>query len=124
MTTLVIGGGLMGCSVAWRLAQAGERVRGIEKAVPGAGASSAAAGILGPQSECDAPGPLLQLGLASRAMYAEFARELGEVTGIEVEHVQRGVLHPAWTEAHAQSIAHRASWQRELGLRAELIDPQ
>src|SRR6478609_1886235 len=63
----VIGGGIMGCAVALRLAQRGVGVTVVERGIPGAEASSAAAGILGPQMEADGPGPLLELGLASRA---------------------------------------------------------
>ena len=59
----IIGGGIMGCAVALRLAQRGVGVTVIERGIPGAEASSAAAGILGPQMEAEGPGPLLELGL-------------------------------------------------------------
>jgi len=122
LDTVVIGGGLMGCGVAWRLAQAGQRVRVVEKAIPGAEASSAAAGILGPQSECDAPGPMLELGLRSRGMYPAFVEELRALTGIDPQYRASGVLHPAWSESERALLARRAAWQREAGLAAELID--
>jgi glycine oxidase len=46
---VVIGGGVMGCAIAWRLAQAGVPTLVLERAIPGAEASSAAAGILAAQ---------------------------------------------------------------------------
>src|SRR4051812_47538582 len=72
----VIGGGIMGCAVALRLCQRGIGVTVIERGIPGAEASSAAAGILGPQMEAEGPGPLLELGLRSRALYPALAAEL------------------------------------------------
>ena len=48
---IVVGGGLMGCSIAYRLAKDGARVLVLERSIPGAEASSAAAGILGPTVE-------------------------------------------------------------------------
>ncbi|MBS2030626.1 MAG: glycine oxidase ThiO [Deltaproteobacteria bacterium] len=120
--TVIIGGGLMGCGVAWRLAQAGQRVHVIEKAVPGAEASSAAAGILGPQAECDAPGPMLELGLRSRAMYRAFVDELQTLTGLDVGYRVSGLVHAAWTGAGAERLRERVAWQHEAGLKVELVD--
>lgn len=119
--TVVIGGGLMGCGVGLRLAQAGQKVHVIEKAVPGAEASSAAAGILGPQSENDVPGPLLDLGLRSLASYPEFAAELRDATGIDVLFHRSGVLKVAFTGEGAEKLRQRAAWQSKAGLRAELL---
>src|SRR5580658_8221327 len=49
----IVGGGVMGCSVAMSAADLGADVVVLERAVPGAEASSAAAGILGAQVELD-----------------------------------------------------------------------
>ncbi|HEY2367462.1 MAG TPA: FAD-dependent oxidoreductase, partial [Polyangiaceae bacterium] len=54
MRIVVIGAGVMGCSVALALSERGAReVIVLERAVPGAEASSAAAGILGAQIESE-----------------------------------------------------------------------
>ena len=74
MEVLVVGAGVVGCAVAWRLQQAGARCTVLERCIPGAEASSAAGGILAPQTEADGPGPFLDLCLASRALYPAFAR--------------------------------------------------
>ena len=58
---IVVGGGIMGCSAALRLAQAGLSVCVLERSVPGAEASTAAAGILGPLMEAGALYDGLQL---------------------------------------------------------------
>ena len=60
---IIVGGGVMGCGIALRLRQAGMKVTVLERSIPGAEASSAAAGILAPQMESDGPGPFLELCL-------------------------------------------------------------
>ena len=56
---VVIGAGIVGCSIAWRLAQAGRRVVLLDRAEPGAEASSAAAGLLQPEAGREATPQLL-----------------------------------------------------------------
>ena len=53
----IVGGGIMGSAIALRLAQRGLRVTVIERGIPGAEASSAAAGILGPADGGRGAGP-------------------------------------------------------------------
>jgi glycine oxidase len=81
---LIIGGGIMGTSAAWELARHGVQCLVLERSVPGAEASSAAAGILGAQAEAHAPGPMTELCLASRTRYAKFAETLGKETRIDI----------------------------------------
>ena len=69
VNVVVVGGGVMGCAAAYELSKRGVKVTVLERSVPGAEASSAAAGILGAQVESHHPGPLTELGLASRALY-------------------------------------------------------
>jgi glycine oxidase len=49
MEVLVVGAGVVGCAVAWRLQQAGVRCTVLERSIPGAEASSAAAGSSPPR---------------------------------------------------------------------------
>lgn len=83
---------MIGCSAAWRLAEAGASVLVLERSIPGAEASSAAAGILGAQVEAHEPGPLFALSLASRSRYAAWSRKLAERTGIDIEYRRSGVV--------------------------------
>ncbi len=72
----VIGGGVIGLSIAWTLAQDGCAVE-IHDDQPGLGASHAAAGMLAPISEASYEEPeLLALGLASLQAWPEFAARL------------------------------------------------
>jgi glycine oxidase len=117
----IIGGGIMGSAVAFRLAQRGVAVTVIERGIPGAEASSAAAGILGPQMEADGPGPLLELGLQSRALYPALAAELRDTTGIDVGYTRSGVLAIALDESGDEELSRRRAWQQARGLRAEAL---
>jgi glycine oxidase len=112
----IIGGGIMGSAVAFRLAQRGVGVTVVERGIPGAEASSAAAGILGPQMEAEGPGPLLELGLASRALYPSLAAELRDATGIDVGYDRSGVLSAALDEAGEDELRQRRAWQQGRNL--------
>ena len=112
----IIGGGIMGSAVALRLAQRGVGVTVVERGIPGAEASSAAAGILGPQMEAEGPGPLLELGLASRALYPSLAEELRDATGIDVGYDRSGVLAVALDDAGEQELVDRRAWQQRRSL--------
>src|SRR4051812_45724155 len=115
----------MGCAVALRAAQRGLKVTVLERSVPGAEASSAAAGILAPQEESAAPGPLLDLGLASRERWEPFAAELRAATGMEVGYRRCGLIAVAEAGPDgdgAEALRARAQWQAARGLRAELLD--
>lgn len=118
---LIIGGGVMGCGIGFRLAQAGADVTVLERAIPGAEASSAAAGILAPQMETEKPGPFLDLCLRSRAMYGDFARELKELTSVDIHYLPSGLMNCAFTEAAAARLDATVSWQTSFSLRAELL---
>lgn len=115
----VIGGGIMGCAIALRLAQRGVRVTVIERGIPGAEASSAAAGMLAPQMEADGPGPMLEMGLRSRALYPSLALELAEATGIDIGYLKSGVLAVALTEEEERGLVARRIWQTGRGMRLE-----
>jgi glycine oxidase len=117
----IIGGGIMGCAVAWRLAQRGIAVTVIERGIPGAEASSAAAGMLAPQMESEGPGPMLDLGLRSRALYPSLAAELSDRTGIDIGFVKSGVLAVALTEGDERALSERRVWQTARGMRVEAL---
>src|SRR5262245_25651208 len=92
----IIGGGVMGSGIWLRVAQAGVTVTVLERSIPGAEASSAAAGILAPQAESEGPGPFLELCLRSRGMYPAFAQELDTLSGVNVGYLPSGLLRTAF----------------------------
>lgn len=82
---LIIGGGLIGSSIAWRLAQKGARVTVADAGNLGGEASTAGAGMLAPGSEAAKPSRWLDLGTESLRMYPAFLEELRSETGLDVE---------------------------------------
>ena len=122
MKIAIVGGGVMGCATALALAKRGAEVVVLERAVPGAEASSAAAGILGAQIEMHEKGTMLETFVRARREYAAWASELRESSGIDIGYRVSGALHTAQTDAETEEIAHAVSWQRAAGLPAELLD--
>ncbi len=124
MRIAVVGGGIMGCAAALELRDQGLDVVLLERAVPGAEASSAAAGMLGAQLEGHGPGPLMDLFLRARAGYAAWARSLTERTNIDVGYRASGILKIARTEGEHGDLARTVAWQREMGLDVALLGPR
>ncbi|MBA4543908.1 glycine oxidase ThiO [Thermoactinomyces daqus] len=118
---LVIGGGVIGCSIAYHLAKKGCTVTVLERDRIGAQASSAAAGMLGAQAEMDRPGPMVDAGLKSRAMFLRLAEALLDETGLDIELNRTGLLKLAFDEAEAERLKKRGEWQRQAGQTARWL---
>jgi len=119
---LVVGGGLIGCAVAAELASRGLEVVVVDRGEPGGEASGAAAGMLSPQADADAPSPLFDFALESRELYPEWSRSLREETGIDVGYRKTGLLRClAGGEPGAGEAFAAAAWQRAKGLRVEKL---
>jgi glycine oxidase len=126
MRVLIIGAGIMGTATALELVKrSGNRaqVTLLERAIPGAEASTAAAGILGAQAESGALPDLLPLFLKARDAYTPWLAELAS-TGIDVGYRKSGVLRLAFTEAEEASARALLALQARHGAKAEwLTDP-
>lgn len=117
---VVVGGGVIGLAIARALALRGvTNVILIERARLGAEASSAAAGILGPQAEANQADEFFQLACQSRDLYPTFSAALREESGIDIELDQTGTLYLALTEQDEAEIAHRYEWQTRAGYEVE-----
>lgn len=120
--TAIIGGGVIGCSIAWRLAQAGQRVVVIERGAIGQEASWAAGGMLAPLAEADRTDAFFEFCVASRALYAEFASELREASGIDIEYRTEGTLYLVLTDEDEAELEHRWQWQHVAGLNVKKLN--
>ena len=114
---VIVGGGLIGCSLAAELAERGVSVTVIERAEPGSEASGAAAGMLSPQADAAESSPLFDLAIESREFFPEWARRAREETGIDIGFRRTGILR-VFREQEAPE-RHSVEWQRARGLRAE-----
>ncbi len=121
-STLVIGAGVMGLGIAWRLAQAGCRVQVYDRGEAGRGASWAAAGMLAAAVETE-PGEeaLLALTLESQRLWPGFAQELEALTGITVGYRDEGTVVVALNRDDAEQLRHTYQFQKGLGLDLEWL---
>ena len=115
--TVVVGAGVVGLGIAWRLAQAGCSVTIYDKGQAGRGASWAAAGMLAAAVETE-PGeePLLPLALESQRLWPDFASELEAASGISVEYRGEGTMAVALNRDDAATLRHSYEFQKGLGL--------
>jgi glycine/D-amino acid oxidase-like deaminating enzyme len=66
---VVVGGGVIGCAIAYCLSKEKARVVVLERGLVGGEASGAAAGMLAPLAEAHGPSPFLDLCLASHRLF-------------------------------------------------------
>ncbi|WP_242340583.1 MULTISPECIES: glycine oxidase ThiO [unclassified Anaeromyxobacter] len=119
---VVVGAGIQGASVAFRLALSGRKVVVLERSIPGAEASSAAGGILSPGVEAIEPGPFYALCRASLARYPGFVREVEARSGLAVSLRSLGTLEVAFDDDHAHLLAGRAEKLERAGLPVQVLD--
>ncbi len=101
---LIIGGGIIGCSIAWRLAVAGVKVTVLDRGEPGSEASWAAAGMLAPVGEQVEPPVFSDLCIASRSLYPRFTAEIEEASGQTVGYRSDGSLLVALDEKQEEEL--------------------
>ncbi len=120
--TVIIGAGVIGLGIAWRLAQAGCPVTVYDRAAAGHGASWAAAGMLAAAVETE-PGEekLLALTLESQRMWPGFAREIEALSGISVGYRDEGTIVVALTRDDVEQLRHTYDFQKSLGLELEWL---
>jgi glycine oxidase len=118
----IIGAGVIGLGIAWRLAARGVSVAVFDKGVSGAGASHAAAGMLAACAEAE-PGEeaLVTLGRVSQARWPAFAAELKQASGVDVGLRPEGTLVVALTSDDQARLSHQLTFQQKLGLPLQWI---
>ncbi len=119
---VVIGGGVIGCAAALALARSGARVTLLERDAIAAGASRAAAGMLAPLSESDAPGCMASAGLEALALHKRSVQALEEIAGISIGATLAGTFMLACNEKQAEALRRRLAWQRELDDSIALLE--
>jgi len=118
---IVVGGGVIGLSIAWRAAQRGLRVTVIDPE-PGSGASHYAAGMLAPVTEVHyGEEDLLRLNLASARRYPSFVAELEELARTSVGYRLCGTLAIAFDTDDRAALDDLGKYQVSLGLSAQSL---
>ncbi len=122
---LIIGGGVIGLSIARELHRKGvRRMTILERGQIGAEASNAAAGMLAPNAETDKLDNFFHLCSDSNKLYPNFAQELFEETGVGIELERSGTLYAAFTDADVSEIRQRFDWQKSAGLSVEHLNAE
>jgi len=119
---ILVGGGIIGCAIAYFLAKGGARPLVLERGEIGAEASAGAAGMLTAQAHTDTPDAVFDLKLASRDLYPSLVAEVQDRTDIDVEYRPIGHLVPVLTAAEAAEVRRRIAWQQARGLTARWLD--
>lgn len=114
---VIVGGGVIGCSIAYHLRKAGVPVTVVDQGEIGAEASSAAAGLLAPLGSLAGPGPFADLLLASFALFPALVPELEDASGIDMEYEQTGALRVVRNPKNVPNLRKRMKAWQPLGLR-------
>jgi glycine oxidase len=118
---LIVGGGVIGCAIAYYLGKAGVRATVLERGAVGSQASSVAAGMLAPLAESHGKDANLELGLRSLAMFPQLSQELMEEAGVDIEYAPKGILRVAVSEEEEGILRERIAWGEELGVEVEWL---
>ncbi len=120
----IIGAGVCGLAVGWRLAQAGATVEVFERGQAGRGATWASAGMLAAGAEAE-PGEerLLEITRWSQALWPDFARELEAASGRGIGYRDEGTLVVAPTRDDAARLRATYDYQTGLGLDLDWLSP-
>jgi glycine oxidase len=121
---VIVGGGIIGLSIAWRARQRGLSVTLLERGECGQATSRIAAGMLAPVMEVefgDAGRSVLELGLRSAELWPSFAVELAEATGVELGLMRTGALFLARDDDEARELERKLAFRESLGLRVQRL---
>ncbi len=116
---IIVGGGIMGCSIAWQLGKRGKKVLILEKNDVASGSAGATDGVVGYHTK--QPGPQLDLAVQSIQMFNDIQKELGD----EIEFdFSAGGLQPAEDQVQWDLLNDIATRQRESGIDIHMISAE
>ncbi|MFB5661816.1 glycine oxidase ThiO [Alteribacillus sp. HJP-4] len=121
---IIIGGGVNGCSIAYQLAKRNYRVKLLEKGRIAEEASSAAAGMLGAQSELKNKGAFFDFARTSRNMFSELVPEVEKASGLTVSYLKNGMLKVAVTAEEALQLQQIRVIQEAEGEHVEWLNAE
>jgi len=124
MKVLIIGAGVAGLAIGWRLRQAGADVTILERAQPAHGASWAAAGMIAVAGEMGgAQTAEAEYGHHSSALWPDFARELEAASGQEIFYRRSGALMIARTPQEAAAFDRWSGVDRLTAAQSAAKEP-
>ena len=121
---IVVGAGIIGCTIAYELAKSGAPVHVIETRTPGQGATRASAGILAPHIEGHGSDLLRHLGKRSLDLYDGFMTRLRRDSGRDVFYQRNGTFELAFSDADVERLGDLSDTIRKDGIEANWIAPE
>ena len=120
-SVVVVGGGVVGCFIAYRLAVEGVAVTLVERDTPGAGASGTAAGNVQPTA--DSYGEFeAAIGAESLRLFRHFLPDIKAASGIDMQDQEVQYLYAAMNEDEARQVRNQAETLHKAGLKAQWIE--
>lgn len=122
VNVIVVGAGIVGCTVAHELARSGARVQVLETRTPGQGATRASAGILAPYIEGHAD-IFRDLGARSIALYDEFVARLRADSNHEIFYQRNGTFELAFSDGDVERLTALSATLWTQGVEARWVPP-
>ena len=119
---VIVGGGIVGCAVAYYLTTLGVKPIVVEREGVASAASGFAQGGLYVMSGAGLDGPLYPLAVESLRLHHELYPALKEETGVDTLLASEPVLAAALSETDVAELQARGAWQREKGFTARWLD--
>jgi glycine oxidase len=116
---VIVGGGIIGGSIAFDLAQRNVRVAVLDRQELMHEASWAAAGMLSPAPDCPAAIPLVPLGRASLALYPKFIEAVEGASGIRAGFRTGGAVEVIFRGDAERELSTLVALHHGLGLACE-----
>ena len=115
----IVGGGIIGCAVAFELADRGAAVTVFDARAIAGGATQASAGILALYTEAHDGGAFFDLTVRGLAEYDRFVDRIRAISDIPFEYSRCGTLEIADDESRRSELQSRLSrsWAADAGLR-------
>lgn len=117
---IIVGGGIIGLSCAWRLAQRGLAVTVFDAAQVGGEASWAGAGMLAPGGEIDGESPIAAMAMRSLSQFPDFVRELQNEVDLPIDYRRSGAIEVALSDVESEALTIKSARQAAIGIRSEV----
>jgi glycine oxidase len=119
MKVVIVGAGVAGLAIGWRLLQAGAQVTILDRGQPAQGATWAAAGMLAVTAELEEAAEAERaFALHSNSLWPGFAAELERASGLEIGFGRGGALLLAGDPAQLEAMRSRGTVVDGAGARA------
>ena len=119
---VIVGGGILGCTVAYYLTELGVTPTIVEAHGIGSAASGLALGGLDPTGGAGIPGPVAPLAIESLRLHADLHAAIKAETGLDSSFHRLSHLTVALSDDEVPPLYERMQWQREHGFPARWLD--